>query len=143
MVSTGPRLSATTTITGDFTLNANVTISRYHITGSLYLNGANCTATDCLVDGSIHVNQRPGGNYGVPSVGGQKISYCKANGIDSTGTGGIEIDHCQIGRLTGSPGTIAALGRDPTRNLAFGINMHDTILFGVPSVGARVQQLRR
>ncbi len=132
--STGPRSASTTTITGDFTVNAGVAIANYHITGNCYLNGATASATDCTVDGSFLVNQRPGGNYGVPSVGGQGIAFCKSAGISNVGTGGIEVHHTQT--ATVSPGVPVAWGRDPARNLAFGINFHDNYVAGGTSIGA-------
>lgn len=134
--STGPRITPTTTINGDYTLAANESIAGYHITGDLYFNGANSSAADCQVDGTIAVNQRPGGNYNVPEVGGQKAAYCTATGLSSVGTGGIELDHCQIGRTTGSPGTIMTWQMLAGTNLAHNVNMHDCYVFGTPSVGA-------
>jgi hypothetical protein len=134
--STGPRVSATTTINGDLTLAANQSISAYHITGNLYLSGANCSATDCLIDGNIAVNQRPGGNYNVPSLGGQVLLYCKARSLNTLGTTGVEIDHCQIGATSGNPGTLITFADVNGSNAASGVNMHDCYCFGTPSVGS-------
>lgn len=136
LASTGPRFSATTTITGSYTLSAGQAISGYHITGTLYLNGANCSATDCTIDGGIDVNQRPGGNYGVPAVAGQLVAYCTAKSINSIGTGGVEVHHCQFGSATTFAGTVVTWQRDPARNLCQFVNFHDNYVFGTVSAGA-------
>jgi hypothetical protein len=134
LLTTGPRSASTTTVTGDFTVNANTSIANYHITGNCYMNGPNASVTDTTVDGQFLINQRPGGNYNNPASGGQTIAWCRAKGFSSIGTGGCEMHHSSFVPTT--VGTPCVWGRDPARNLASGVNMHDNYCWGGNTIGA-------
>lgn len=113
---------------GDYVTVGGENLSKLHITGNLWLNKGPFTLDDFAVDGSVLINQRPGGNYNNPPnvISGVKLTHGQAADVGSVGCDGIEIGWF---KTTGGSTTLAMLYGN-TVPFAHA-NIHDSVFAGI------------